>query len=184
MVFCCEESHPRSRTRHEAGSGVGPNSDYAQCIIYLRTSRTRSSGAQNESGSLTDTKSIEVKTSGSAVIEDVKHTQRTHRADIDQTLRAKRDATWAQQSKERDVLDKRTAAGIDRKRGILDAVYKPKWRALYTAQKREERHVRVVLNHPLARAAYVFANRGRLGPAGVRSPCARWRNCSLMAKDS
>lgn len=88
------------------------------------------------------------------------------RADLDQTFRGERDSTWARQSKERNVLDKGTAAEIDRKRGILDAVYKPKWRSLYTAQKREERHVRVVLNHPLARAVYVFANRARLGPAG------------------
>jgi hypothetical protein len=87
------------------------------------------------------------------------------RADLDRRFKGDRDSTWARQVKERDVLDKRTAADIDRARGALNKTYKPQWRLLYTAQKREERHVRVVLDHPLARAVYVFANRRRLGPA-------------------
>lgn len=93
---------------------------------------------------------------------------RTMRATIDVELKAQRDASSGRHIAQRDMLDKQTDAQIDVARDRVKTAYKPKWRALYAAQRKEARLVDGLSGNVLERAAFVYRNRERLG--GARGP--------------
>jgi hypothetical protein len=67
------------------------------------------------------------------------------RKEIDEGIKAEKDSTWQTQLAERDALDKQTTNAID---DVLDAVkahYRPYWRDLYRAQRREKVYLKKVL---------------------------------------
>lgn len=93
---------------------------------------------------------------------------RAMRSAIDVELKAQRDATSGRHMAQRDMLDKQTDAQIDVARDRVKTAYKPRWRALYAAQRREARLVDGLSGNLLDRAAFVYRNRERLG--GARGP--------------
>ena len=55
------------------------------------------------------------------------------------------------------------ATAVDQARQYVKDRFRPKWRDLYSAQKKEAKHVRRISGNLLERAVYVYANRERLG---------------------
>jgi hypothetical protein len=94
---------------------------------------------------------------------DVVDKMKALRAALDQEHRQERGETWARQVKERDALDVHTHAALDQARAGVKDRFKPQWRDLYQAQKREQRELREVATHPFERAVFLFRNRARLG---------------------
>ncbi len=97
---------------------------------------------------------------------EITERMRAMRAGIDAELKVQRDATWARQEKARDALDAETDAKVEHVRANVRDKYKPKWRSLYGAQRREARYVDRIAGNLFERAAYVFDNRERLGSGG------------------
>ena len=67
------------------------------------------------------------------------------RATIDAGMKIAKDATWQRQIQERDALDAKTEAAIDQAMQSLKEHYRPHWRDLYRAQKREKAHMKKVI---------------------------------------
>lgn len=67
------------------------------------------------------------------------------RAELDKQQKAERDAHWQRQLAERDELDARTEAAIDDLATRAKEHYRPHWRGLYRAQKREVRYLRELM---------------------------------------
>ena len=93
---------------------------------------------------------------------------RAMRAALDAEMKGQRVATWARHTAARDALDKQTDSQVDAARESVRATYKPKWRQLYSAQRKEARLVDRLSGNLLDRAAFVYQNRERLG--GARGP--------------
>lgn len=89
------------------------------------------------------------------------------RAGMDQEMNSAREATWTRQTGDRDYLDESTEAAIDNVRSHVKGEFRPKWRDLYRAQKKEERQVGRIAGQLLDRAAFVYAYRARLGRSGT-----------------
>lgn len=85
------------------------------------------------------------------------------RAGLDAELKTARDVTWQRQSRERDALDVKSETAVDQARQYVKDRFRPRWRDLYSAQKKEAKHVARVSGNLLERAVYVYANRERLG---------------------
>jgi hypothetical protein len=96
---------------------------------------------------------------------DVVDRMKRLRAELDLQHKFERGQTWDRQQRERDTLDRDTHAAIDNARAHNKTAFKPQWRTLYKAQKREARFVGTSATHPLERAVFVFKNRQRLGHA-------------------
>ncbi|WP_171946488.1 hypothetical protein [Hyphomicrobium sp. CS1GBMeth3] len=110
---------------------------------------------------------------------------RSMRGQLDAELKIARQASWARQSQERDELDGRTQAAIDHARGHVSERFRPQWRDLYRAQKKEERHVGRIADRMLDRAAFVYAQRERLGkgsPLTMRQMVRLIRSGDALAK--
>ncbi|KUO66920.1 MAG: hypothetical protein APF80_09175 [Alphaproteobacteria bacterium BRH_c36] len=90
---------------------------------------------------------------------------RAMRAALDAEQKGQRDATWARQIKERDALDAKTDAAVEVARQTVKDRYRPRWRQLYSAQRKEAKLVGQLGGNLLDRAAFVFHNRERLGGA-------------------
>jgi len=88
------------------------------------------------------------------------------RTTLDAEIKTARDATWARHTKERDVVDARSEAAVDQARQRVKAIYRPQWRNIYTAQRKEAKAVERISGNLLERAVYVYQNRERLGVAG------------------
>jgi hypothetical protein len=67
------------------------------------------------------------------------------RATIDAGMKVAKDATWQRQVQERDALDAKTETAIDLAMQGVKAHYRPYWRDLYRAQKREKAHMKKVI---------------------------------------
>lgn len=110
---------------------------------------------------------------------------RAMRAGLDQEISAARQASWDRHSHERDELDGRTEAAIDHARAHVSERFRPQWRDLYRAQKKEERLVGRIADRMLERAAFVYANRERLGkgvPLTMRQMVRLIRSGDALAK--
>lgn len=110
---------------------------------------------------------------------------RAMRGQLDAELKIARQASWARQSQERDELDARTQSAIDHARGHMSERFRPQWRDLYRAQKKEERHVGRIADRMLDRAAFVYAQRERLGkgsPLTMRQMVRLIRSGDALAK--
>jgi hypothetical protein len=64
---------------------------------------------------------------------------------IDAEMKGVKDATWHKQTQERDALDARTEIILDAAMQKVKDHYKPYWRDLYRAQRREKKHQRQVM---------------------------------------
>ena len=91
---------------------------------------------------------------------------RALRADLDAHLKAEKQSTWDRHIKQRDALDADTQTKLTAARENVRESYRPKWKRLYSMQKREAKMVGRLSGSLLDRAAYVFQNRERLGIAG------------------
>jgi hypothetical protein len=85
------------------------------------------------------------------------------RAEMDVGHKAVRNTTWQRHKAERDELDRDCRAACDRTRGYVEDRYRPRWRDLYRAQKKEIRTIELHGTHPFERAVFVFRNSERLG---------------------
>ena len=85
------------------------------------------------------------------------------RAEMDVGHKVIRNATWERQQRERAELDRDCKAACMHARQYVESRYKPRWRDLYQAQKKEMRRVEHQATHPFERAVFVFRNRERLG---------------------
>lgn len=83
------------------------------------------------------------------------------RAELDLTLKAERTVLWEKHEKVRAFLDENSNAAADNAREYVQARYKPNWRELYRAQKKELKHVE--RGTIFERAVFVFGRRERLG---------------------
>ncbi|WP_428295702.1 relaxase/mobilization nuclease domain-containing protein [Hyphomicrobium sp.] len=99
---------------------------------------------------------------------EISSRMRIMRATLDAELKVERDATWARHEKARDALDAETDAKVELARANIRDKYRPKWRSLYGAQRREARYVDRIAGNLFERAAFVYHNRERLGPAGIQ----------------
>jgi len=97
---------------------------------------------------------------------EISSRMRTMRATLDAELKVERDATWARHEKARHALDTETDAKVELARANIRDKYRPKWRSLYGAQRREAQYVDRIAGNLFERAAFVYHNRERLGPAG------------------
>ena len=95
--------------------------------------------------------------------QDITDRMKRLRAEMDLGQKVDRNATWSQQKKARDALDRDTKAACDHARSHIHTQFKPKWRELYHAQKAEMTYVSRQASHPLERAVYVYSQRERLG---------------------
>jgi len=91
---------------------------------------------------------------------------RVMRSALGAAHKGQRDATWARQESERDALDAKTDGAVEAARQAMKDKYRPRWRSLYSAQQKEARAVDRLGGNLLDCAAFVFANRERLGVAG------------------
>ena len=92
------------------------------------------------------------------------------RAGLDAELKTARDVTSQRQSRERDALDVKSENAVDQARQYVKDQYRPKWRDLYYAQKKEAKYVARISGNLLERAVYVYQNRDRLGGGRPLTP--------------
>ena len=92
------------------------------------------------------------------------------RASLDAELKSAREVTWQRQTRERDALDVKSKAAVDQARGYVKDQFRPKWRDLYSSQKKEAKYVARIAGNLLERAVYVYANRERLGGSRPLTP--------------
>lgn len=85
------------------------------------------------------------------------------RAEMDVGHKVVRNATWDRQKRDRAELDRECKAACMHARHYVEDRYRPRWRDLYRAQKKESRLVERQATHPFERAVFVFVNRERLG---------------------
>lgn len=64
---------------------------------------------------------------------------------------------------ERDLHYRSTASAVDHARSAVFMRYRPQWRELYRAHKKETKHLQRAATHPFERAVFVFTQRERLG---------------------
>jgi hypothetical protein len=64
---------------------------------------------------------------------------------------------------ERDMFYRNTASAVDHARSAVFMRYRPQWRELYRAHKKETKHLQRAATHPFERAVFVFTQRERLG---------------------
>jgi hypothetical protein len=83
------------------------------------------------------------------------------RAELDLTLKAERAVLWEKHEKARAIIDENSNAAADNARAHVQARFKPNWRELYRAQKKELKHVD--RGNIFERAVFVFGQRERLG---------------------
>lgn len=95
--------------------------------------------------------------------QDVIDRMKRLRAEMDVGHKVIRNATWEHQKRERDELDRNCKAACQHAREHIEQLYRPRWRELYRAQKKEIRTVEREATHPFERAVFVFQNRERLG---------------------
>lgn len=74
------------------------------------------------------------------------------RAEIDAQIKLEKNATWQHQLAERDALDAQTEAAIDEAMQNVKAHYKPYWRQMYQAHRRERRYVKQVVAYEALQA--------------------------------
>ncbi len=114
------------------------------------------------------------------------------RATIDAEMKATKDLTWKGQKQERDALDAQTEVTLDKALQQVKEHYRPHWRGLYRAQKREKTYLRKVLAYearqkigqkPSARQAMDAVNHpeNRLGDLNKRHEDER-RSLSRMQR--
>ena len=70
---------------------------------------------------------------------------------------------WKRQLQEREFQDRNTEAAVDHARTAAFERYRPQWRELYRAHKKEMKHLHKNATHPFERAVFVFSQRERLG---------------------
>lgn len=85
------------------------------------------------------------------------------RAEMDVGHKIVRNATWERQKRDRTELDRDCKAACMQARHYVENRYRPRWRDLYRAQKKESSLVERQATHPFERAVFVFVNRERLG---------------------
>ena len=85
------------------------------------------------------------------------------RAEMDVGHKAERNVTWDRHKQQRNELDRDCKAACMQARHYVEHHYRPRWRDLYRAQKKETRTVERQATHPFERAVFVFRNRERLG---------------------
>ncbi len=95
--------------------------------------------------------------------QDVIDRMKRLRAEMNVGHKAIRNATWEHQKRERNELDRNCKAACQHAREHIEQLYRPRWRELYRAQKKEIRTVEREATHPFERAVFVFRNRERLG---------------------
>jgi len=67
------------------------------------------------------------------------------RKELDAEIKAAKGQTWQHQLKERDALDAQTEAAMGQAMQNVKDYYRPHWRTLYRAQRREQSHLRKVM---------------------------------------
>lgn len=86
-----------------------------------------------------------------------------YRAEVDHRHMVERDGAWARHRQEFAELVTTTKQATSVAQQYVEQKYKPYWRELYAAQRKEARSVEKGCNHIFERAVYVFVNSERLG---------------------
>ena len=94
---------------------------------------------------------------------DITDRMKRLRAEMEVGHKTVRNATWERQRGDRTELDRACKAACMHARQHVESHYRPRWRDLYRAQKKEARLVERQATHPFERAVFVFRNRERLG---------------------
>jgi len=94
---------------------------------------------------------------------DVIDRMKRYRAEFDHRHMVERDETWSRHRQEFAELVTTTKQAAVVAQDYVEKKYKPHWRELYAAQRKESRSVAKDRNHIFERAVYVFVNADRLG---------------------